>query len=79
MKTEDVVKLLTSLERRLTTVADQARETCEQARHTLERVELLRRELEKNKNDLMSLVDTGDHKALKKTQPEPKGATERPS
>jgi hypothetical protein len=72
MKNEEVLKLLTALERRLTTVADQARETCEQARHTLERVELLRRELEKFKTDLSSTADTAEHKAFKKTQPEPK-------
>jgi uncharacterized protein YoxC len=58
MTPEEMVHLLTSFERRLATIADQAQETREQAQHTLDRVNRLRRDLELVKERLTSSVDT---------------------
>jgi hypothetical protein len=46
MTAEELMTILLSYERRLASIADQAHETREQAKHTLDRVNLLRRDLE---------------------------------
>ena len=49
-----------NFEKRLTTVADMARETREQAQHTLERVRRLRRDLRKLHDDLVARASTNE-------------------
>jgi hypothetical protein len=46
MTAEELMSVLLSFERRLASVVDQAHETREQAQHTLDRVNLIRRDLE---------------------------------
>jgi hypothetical protein len=58
MTTDEVLDLLGSLERRLTTVADQAEETCRQAKHTLERIDWLRRDLTRLRENVLATADT---------------------
>jgi hypothetical protein len=45
MTAEEMMSVLLSYERKLSTIADQAHETREQAQHTLDRVNRLRRDL----------------------------------
>jgi hypothetical protein len=58
MTTDEVLELLLRLERKLGTIADQAREAMEQARHTLDRANLLRRDVERAKEGLLAAADT---------------------
>ncbi len=60
MTQEEIIRLLASFEKRLATIADQARETREQAQHTLDRINRLRQDLEQVKSQLVSLADTSD-------------------
>ena len=58
MTTDEVLELLGKLERRLTSVADQAEETCQQARHTRERVERLLDDVTRLRDGLLATSDT---------------------
>jgi uncharacterized protein YoxC len=58
MTPDEMINLLSSFEKRLATIADQAHETREQAQHTLDRLNRLRRDLELVKERLTSSVDT---------------------
>jgi Mg2+ and Co2+ transporter CorA len=58
MTTDEVLELLGKLERRLTTVADQAEETCRQAQHTQERIERLRDDITRLRDSLLATADT---------------------
>jgi hypothetical protein len=55
---DDVLAALVSFERRLDSIADQARETREQAQHTLDRLNRLRRDLERFREDVLAASDT---------------------
>jgi hypothetical protein len=69
MTTADFISLLASLEKRLSTIADQAAETREQAQHTLDRLDRLRHDLERVKAGLIATADTGTHAPLRPTPP----------
>ena len=60
MKTDELLRLLAGLERKLASVSDQARETREQAQHTLDRLDLVRQELERLRLMLIAKADTGE-------------------
>ncbi len=55
MTTDEMLKLLARLDRRLATIADQARETREQAQHTMERLDRLRHDLDRIRRDVTGL------------------------
>jgi hypothetical protein len=65
MNTLDFINLLATLEKRLSTIADQAAETREQAQHTLDRLHRLRQDIEAVKAKLISISDTGSHTPLR--------------
>jgi hypothetical protein len=69
MSDPDFLNLLASLEKRLSTIADQAAETREQAQHTLDRLNRLRHDLDRVKAQLIATTDTGTHQALRPTPP----------
>jgi hypothetical protein len=58
MTPDEVINLMTKLEMRLVNLTDHAEETCRQAQHTLQRIELLRRDLERLKEDILTKEDT---------------------
>ncbi len=64
MTTDEVVTLLSNLEKRLTTIADQAEETRSQAQHTLERIDKLRTEVESLRRKALASMDTMEQPAL---------------
>jgi hypothetical protein len=64
MNSQAVINLLEGLARRLGTLADQAQEARRQAQHVQDRVMRLHAEVERLKQDLVSLADTAPHKAL---------------
>jgi ABC-type transporter Mla subunit MlaD len=70
MNTEEIVRLLTRLDRRLATVADQARETREQAQHTLDRLERLRQDLDRIRLTVAASADTSDQLPIFKDKPD---------
>jgi hypothetical protein len=53
MKSDEIVQMLTSFSKRLATLADQAHETREQAQHTLDRIYLLREDVEQMRRRIM--------------------------
>jgi hypothetical protein len=65
MSNEEVLNLLTTFEKRLATIADQAAETREQAQHTLERIQRLRQDLGQLRDRILASVDTQTFKALR--------------
>ncbi len=69
MTTDEVLKLLARLDRRLGTVEDQARETREQAQHTLDRLERLRHDLDRIRRDMTASADTSDSLPIVKDKP----------
>ncbi len=54
MKTNEIIQLLASFSKRLATLADQAHETREQAQHTLDRIYLLREDVEQMRRRILS-------------------------
>ena len=60
MKVDEVLKLLTKLDRRLATITDQARETREQAQYTLDRLDRLRQDLDRIRHTVVASVETSD-------------------
>jgi uncharacterized coiled-coil DUF342 family protein len=58
MTEQEVADLLSALGKRLTTLADQASETREQAQHVLQRVNLLREEVNQWKQRLIEEART---------------------
>ncbi|HVS37220.1 MAG TPA: hypothetical protein VMS17_16780 [Gemmataceae bacterium] len=69
MKTEEMLKLLARLERRLTTISDQMQETREQAQHAIDRLERLRQDLERIRKDITASADTSDSLPAFKDRP----------
>jgi septal ring factor EnvC (AmiA/AmiB activator) len=69
MKADEVLKLLTKLDRRLATIRDQARETREQAQHTLDRLDRLRQDLERIRHTVIASVETSDSIPITKGRP----------
>ena len=65
MKTEELLRRLEGLEKKLASVATQARETREQAQHTLDRLDLVRQELQQFRLALLAKADTGEFPAQK--------------
>jgi hypothetical protein len=66
MVNEEIVTLLSGFSKRLATLADMAHETREQAQHLLERINLLRREVEILRNHLVADSDTAEHRAVRR-------------
>jgi Mg2+ and Co2+ transporter CorA len=54
MKNSEIAQMLTSFSKRLATLADQAHETREQAQHTLDRIYLLREDVEQMRRRFLS-------------------------
>jgi hypothetical protein len=54
MMTNEILYILTSVSKRLATLADHAHETREQAQHTLDRIYLLREDVEQLKRRILS-------------------------
>ncbi len=69
MTTDEMLKLLARLDRRLGTIADQARETREQAQHTMERLDRLRHDLDRIRRDVTACADTSDSLPIVKDEP----------
>jgi hypothetical protein len=69
MKADEVLKLLTRLDRRLATITDQARETREQAQHTLDRLERLHQDLDRIRHTVVASVETSDSIPVAKDKP----------
>ena len=61
MTVDDLFTQFLSFERRLATIADLALETREQAQHTLDRINRLRRDLERFKQTLTCDDDTAGY------------------
>jgi hypothetical protein len=56
--TNEVLQLLASFSKRLATLADHAHETREQAQHTLDRIYLLRQDVEKLRKQILIDFDS---------------------
>jgi chromosome segregation ATPase len=69
MKTDEMLKLLARLDRRLGTIADQAHETREQAQHTLDRLERLRHDIDRIRREIAASADTSDSLPIFKDKP----------
>ncbi len=58
MNTDEFLRMLTSISKRLATLGDQAHETREQAQHTLDRIYLLREDVEQLRRRLLAEGET---------------------
>jgi predicted nucleic acid-binding Zn-ribbon protein len=64
MTPNDVLNLLTSFQKRLTTIENQAREARDQAQHVLDRLGKLQNDLEGLVRKVVAMLDTGEHVPL---------------
>ncbi len=60
MNAQEVARLLTRFEKRLATLADQARETRERAQHALDRLNRLRQDVKRLKAQMLAEIPTDD-------------------
>ena len=65
MNPNELLDALARFEKRLATIADQAREVRDQAQHTLDRLNRLRRDFEQLRSRYVSTSETGEFGALK--------------
>ena len=69
MTTDELLKLLSRLDRRLATVSDQVRETREQAQHAMDRLDRLRHDLDRIRREITASADTSDSLPVVKDKP----------
>ena len=67
MTVNEMINLLTSFEKRLATISDQAAEARAQAQHTIDRINKLRQDIEQLKHRVVATADTSDHTPLHDT------------
>ena len=74
MRTDELLKLLAKVDRRLATITDQAVETREQAQHTLDRLDRLRQDLDRIRLTVAATVETSDSIPVAEDKPMTKKA-----
>ncbi len=67
MKTNEMINLLASFEKRLAAISDQAAEARAHAQHTIDRINKLRQDIEQLKHRVIATADTSDHAPLQDT------------
>lgn len=70
MTLNDVLTLLTSFQKRLATIEDQARESRDQGQHVLDRIGKLRHDLEELAKKVLATIDTGEHVPIEEGEAE---------